>query len=490
MRKILTIANREYRAMVGTKAFLISVIMMPLLMLGSIFAMEMLKNLGDVTDQKIVVIDHSGELFQPLLVAANQRNKLIDEVLAEQAESDETGAPLERNGNRDKGLPAFSKGQHFLLERWEQDSIDDQQRWELCERIRRQEIYAFVEIPADVMEAELPLNLEQAGDLPKVRFYSEDSTFSDARNWLTAIVNSLVKARRLEDEGIDPLLVERASLPIAVRGLGLLERSSDDEIIPASEKNELLTIFLPLGIMLMMFMVIFMASQPMLETVLEEKAQRIAGSPARQRQPVPVNDRQVARRRRGLINRLVDLFARWMVDGPVSRLDRVCTAGPDPLVPGVSGLRGPVFCLDLYGRGRLGYAAKGSPVHADAGLAVDDVTDVYLVHGYSRTQWSSGNLVFIFPAGHAHDDAVAHVDGCHHSGLATGGGAGPADRGDRSVRVYRRTNLPGRTVVARQDAAVERIGQVGVSWLDGSLPLPVRCPTPWPTPASIPATGP
>jgi ABC-2 type transport system permease protein len=46
--------------------------------------------------------------------------------------------------------------------------------------------------------------------------------------------------------------------------------------MPAQVKNELADIFLPMGIMMLMFMVIFMAAQPMLESVLEEKSQRIA----------------------------------------------------------------------------------------------------------------------------------------------------------------------------------------------------------------------
>ena len=36
--------------MVGTKAFLISIIMMPILMLGSILAMSIFQNMGEVTD--------------------------------------------------------------------------------------------------------------------------------------------------------------------------------------------------------------------------------------------------------------------------------------------------------------------------------------------------------------------------------------------------------------------------------------------------------
>ncbi len=277
MRKILTIADREYRAMVGTRAFLISITIMPVLMLGSILAMELLKDLGDVQDQRIVVIDHTGKLFGPLRLAAEQHNSLIDQMTeSRQSES----SPSAAESDDDEKLPGFSRGQRYLLERWTGDSIDDEQRWELSEQVRRQDIYAFVEIPADVMDVELPLTLDQAVDfaaqLPKIRFFSEDSTFSGARTWLGSVINSFVKAERLGAAGIDPLLVEKASIPVPVRGLGLLEKSADGQVREATEKNELLTIFLPLGVMLLMFMVIFMASQPMLESVLEEKSQRIA----------------------------------------------------------------------------------------------------------------------------------------------------------------------------------------------------------------------
>ncbi len=277
MRKIFWIADREYRAMVGTKAFLISITIMPVLMLGSIVAMEMLKDLGDIKDQKIVVIDHTGKLFAPLQLAALQHNELLEQLVNSQQVDSEAN---QANTEDDEKLPDFSKGQRYLLEQWPGGDIDDQQRWELSQRVRRQEIYAFVEIPDDVMEVEMPLSLEEALEfaeqLPKVKFYSEDSTFSDARSWMRTVINKFVKAERLNAVDINPVEVEKASIPVPVQGLGLLEKSSDGQVRAATEKNELLTIFLPLGVMLLMFMVIFMAAQPMLESVLEEKSLRIA----------------------------------------------------------------------------------------------------------------------------------------------------------------------------------------------------------------------
>ena len=56
----------------------------------------------------------------------------------------------------------------------------------------------------------------------------------------------------------------------------MLEKSSTGEIVKGKEKDDLTAIMLPMGVMMMMFMVIFMAAQPMLESVLEEKSERIA----------------------------------------------------------------------------------------------------------------------------------------------------------------------------------------------------------------------
>ena len=86
MKKILTIAAREYRAMVGTKAFLISIIMMPVLMLGSLLAIELLRNAGQINERKIAVIDHSGRFTEILQIESEKKNAIVD--AAESARND------------------------------------------------------------------------------------------------------------------------------------------------------------------------------------------------------------------------------------------------------------------------------------------------------------------------------------------------------------------------------------------------------------------
>ena len=125
MRKIFTIAAREYRAMVGTKAFMFSMLMMPLLMFGGIFAMDLLSRTGDIKDQKIVVIDHTQQLFDTLKLAALQHNQEVDR--RAQADGDDrqpSGDQAVGEKQSRDSFGNFSKGQRFLLEKWPGEDIE------------------------------------------------------------------------------------------------------------------------------------------------------------------------------------------------------------------------------------------------------------------------------------------------------------------------------------------------------------------------------
>lgn len=280
MRKIFTIAAREYRAMVGTKAFIFSMMMMPLLMFGGIFAMEILSQTGEIKDQRIVVIDQTGELFAKLKLAATQYNRQVDEgdPSSKKPPSLSPESKIKSmSKKKDKdGFGNFSKGQRFILEPWQASEITDQDRFVLSEQVRQQELYAFVEIPAGTVDVDIEALIQDPKQLPVVKFYSEDSNFSDARQWLSVVISELVKAERLAADGVDFERIKKLSVPTPVKGLGLLEKDGQGEIQPGQEKDDLTAILLPMGVMMMMFMVIFMAAQPMLESVLEEKSQRIA----------------------------------------------------------------------------------------------------------------------------------------------------------------------------------------------------------------------
>ena len=262
MKKIIIIAVREYRAMVGTKAFLISIIMMPVLMLGSLLAIELLRNAGQIKERKIAVIDHTGEFVVGIKAQANKKNAQIDE--AEKARNE----PGYESSISEDDLLGTSRDK-YLIEEIPASEVTDETRLQLSTRVRNQDLYAFLEIPKD---AAIP----GSGDDQKIRFYAQDSSLSEARGWISQVVNSIIREARLVEANIDPRVVQHASAPVNVIGMSLVERAADGSIRSKEEDDPMTAIFLPMGVMMLMFMVIFMAAQPMLESVLEEKSQRIA----------------------------------------------------------------------------------------------------------------------------------------------------------------------------------------------------------------------
>ena len=212
MRKIFTIAAREYRAMVATKAFMISMAMMPLLMFGGILAMEMLENVGEISDQKIVIIDGSNQLMEHLQSMAEEQNRLVEEGTSPNDKSlvypHDVGATNHTGSDEldnDDDFGSFSRGSRYKLIAWEEDAFTKQDRLELSERIRRQELYAFVEIPVYAFES---------SNSEPIKFYSEDSNFSDAKSWIARVINDFIHKRRLTALGVDLDQLGLATAPV------------------------------------------------------------------------------------------------------------------------------------------------------------------------------------------------------------------------------------------------------------------------------------
>ncbi len=278
MKKILTIANREFRAIVGTKAFLFSIAIMPVMMFGGIIAMEALKNTGKIDERKIAVIDHSGKFSAAIEMAAVANNAALDMLSSDEPvpknrdgdstsdKSDDTSdeGTADEDEDNDDGPPSIRKGSKYIVELIDPQSVDDALKLKLSDRIRKQDLYAFVEIPEDAV------------DSGSVQVFSEDSGLSGFSQWLSMTINERAKALRFQEIGLDADEVKQATRRVEVKGLGLLQKGASGKIQQAEEKDELATILLPLFSMMLMFMVIFMSSQPMLESVLEEKSQRIA----------------------------------------------------------------------------------------------------------------------------------------------------------------------------------------------------------------------
>ncbi len=250
MTKTLKIAKREYKAAVRTKGFIIGLLLFPVLMGGSFIAMVILQGQVDTTDKTVAVIDRSGFVSHALVEAAEQRN--ATEVL--------------EKGSGKKVKPAY------LFKVIDPAGKDPAQlRLELSEQIRQGKYHAFLEIPADLVH---PTSSDTSST---VSYHAENAALDDIRSWLGNPINNVVRRQRLIDAGIEPDSVKGLFQWAQVEGMGLLTRDADTgEVKDAVRSSEIQAIAAPMVIAFLMFMMVMMGAVPLLQTVMEEKTQRIA----------------------------------------------------------------------------------------------------------------------------------------------------------------------------------------------------------------------
>lgn len=268
MRSVLVVAQREFAAMVATRAFLATLVMMPILMLGGLFLIPALTKLGGGKTLRIVLFDATGQLVEPLQLAAELRNRAIG--------ATPPSGPLQTLGdagasasNKSDGLP--EAGNFWNLEAGQLSDLDAALRQQLNEQVRLGELYAWVELPADLLTD----NLQQP--LPEVNLVCQDGVLSDVRGWLSGTLQQVVRQHRLHLLGLDPQVVALADSPLQVtaRRPATIARDEGAEAAVGMQQ-EIAQLLVPVSVMLLMFLVIFLAAQPMLESAMEEKNQRIA----------------------------------------------------------------------------------------------------------------------------------------------------------------------------------------------------------------------
>ncbi|MEI6538927.1 MAG: ABC transporter permease [Planctomycetota bacterium] len=291
MQKILTIARREYQAMVATKAFVIGIALMPVMMLGGMWIPGLLQGMERAEERRIAIVDGSGRLFERLQMVANQRNQMLTVVTEEPTTADsadgnnvdgESPKSVPRDKDKEEDQQArkamgLEEIHRYVLESIPADEFSDEQRLALSERIRSEDLYAFVEIPGDILLPQ-PLDPLSAASLqlPEIKYVAQDAALADAKRWVDTALNQLIRANRLTTAGVSPIVLLELERKAPVVGLGLYSRDEAGHISSEEKPNELASIFLPMGLMMLMFMIVMMSAQPMLESVLEEKTLRIS----------------------------------------------------------------------------------------------------------------------------------------------------------------------------------------------------------------------
>jgi ABC-type Na+ efflux pump permease subunit len=249
MPKLFTVARREYLAAVRTKAFIIGLVLAPVLMSGGFIAMFFFKDQVDTTDQRVAVVDRSGFLGPVLVEAAKARN--AKEVF---------------NSSGKKIRPVY------LMELVAADNDNpDRQRLQLSDRVRSKGLHAFVEVGASV------LHPNPKSGRSEIHYYASNGALDDLRRWLGTPINDELRRRRLQEAGVDVNRVSNLFTWVDVASMGLVSMNpATGRVSKAERRGEAEAVLLPVSTVILMFMLLMMGATPLLQTIMEEKTQRIA----------------------------------------------------------------------------------------------------------------------------------------------------------------------------------------------------------------------
>jgi len=243
MNRVLVIAQTEFLALLKTKAFIIGVLMMPALMAAFITFMNYAESHVDTTDRTVAIVDRTGVMFEALQIAAAEHNT-------------------------DAGEGDAKTGPHYLLRRVDlgERAMDDV-AVELSAQVRAKDLFAFVELPANLLDPEKN---------PPIRFFASTTSARPLVNWIENAANAEVARRRFEAAGVDQALVHRLIVRADVATFGLVERSADGAVAPAKEVDDLARMGMPMFVLILMFLSVMTGSMHLVNAIIEEKMGKIS----------------------------------------------------------------------------------------------------------------------------------------------------------------------------------------------------------------------
>jgi ABC-2 type transport system permease protein len=259
MRKIWVIASREYRVAVRSKAFVITMILMPVLMLGSLGAQVLFKKLEGGKEKKYVVIDRTGGVLAKVLEVGVDR--------------------LNEAQSHDPEARSFAASkivfEHVTPSEDEPQAIA-RQRFELSQKVERDEIEGIIEIGPRVLAVRGEMSTDNVPDDAAVRFQSKKPNQQLVMGLISQTLNAGAQAYRFAAKKISPEEVREIQEPIALKHRALTKQTADGGYADVSEGLQIANFVLPAVLIGLMFMVIMVGATPAMQGIVEEKSQRIA----------------------------------------------------------------------------------------------------------------------------------------------------------------------------------------------------------------------
>ena len=208
MSKITSVMRSEYLKAVRSKAFIIGVLVTPLLFGGSLIALLISEQTNDVEDRHFAVVDRTGRLYDILEESAKARNE--SDIFEEGEQVDPVWFPS-LYVEDDSGQPA---------------------ELVLSERVDQGELLGFVVLGADLFDA------KRGGD-QEFSWNTNTPTYDDLPDWVESVVNNVIRTDRFERADIDQELISELTRRTRLKVLGLTKKDkSTGEVIQAEEVRD------------------------------------------------------------------------------------------------------------------------------------------------------------------------------------------------------------------------------------------------------------
>jgi ABC-2 type transport system permease protein len=236
MNRILLIAKRDYLQTVLSKAYLIGLVLLPLMMGGG-FLILAIASRSNATDQRVAIVDHTGVSAAAVIQSCEAANRKA------------ASEPASR-------LQVMS---HYVFEEVKPEADETAQLLSLSNRIRTGELFLVLDIGPEL-----------------VHYYTNSTGVNQLNIWLPAAVNDGLRRVRMAQLGIDPARVQDAMREVDVISMNLVTKDpATGKIVPGAKRDPIQTGLVSFFLVFLLVMVVIVGSMPNLGAVAEDKMQRV-----------------------------------------------------------------------------------------------------------------------------------------------------------------------------------------------------------------------
>jgi ABC-2 type transport system permease protein len=261
MHKLLVIAAREYRAAVKTKAFLMSLVLVPVLWAVSIGVQVLLHKAEDRSTKKFAVVDRTGDkqVTAALNSAVERRNRkdIFDEETGEQNKPKYELISIE---------PSAAEREAVL-----------KQRYELSQRCQHGEFEGFLDIGPDVYAFGSPDKSHPPDRRRELRYQTAKPGSGGFGAFAQEVANAGIQQHRFASHDVSLALVKEMQQRVELTSKGLTVRDpTTGEIRDSTEESRVANFALPAVLIVLMYFMVLVGASPAMQGVVEEKQARIS----------------------------------------------------------------------------------------------------------------------------------------------------------------------------------------------------------------------